>query len=322
VAVIILVHGIAQEQSGADELEGKWLPALAGGVRTAGFPIIADRLWRDRTAPNGIDTRMAFYGDLFLRPGQQGLDPGPLSDVEAALAEQLAEVWLGRAAEHASQPREKLMAARELAATRGGVGTAQGPGEVVRLALKSLAKLFFFAPYGMAFAETFINRSLAQLTRYLTDESIRSAAQDRVKSLIGPETKVVIGHSLGSIVAYEVTQQLRGPLPLLLTLGSPLGLDTIVYPRLRPQPPGFPMLVQRWVNVADRDDFISAEPNLTDLFKTGIPHEAVFEGGYTVDNGAQPHRADFYLSKVEVGRPIGSILNGMADERPHKEKNE
>jgi hypothetical protein len=322
VAVIILVHGIAQEQSGADALEATWLPALASGVRAAGFPIIADRFWRERPTPNGIDTRMAFYGDLFLRPGQQGLDPGPLSDVEAALAEQLVEVWLGRAAERASQPREKLTAARELAATRGSLGTAQGPGEVVRLSLKSLAKLRFFAPYGMAFAETFVNRSLAQLTRYLTDQSIRSTAQDRVKSLIGPETKVVIGHSLGSIVAYEAAQQLSAPLPLLITLGSPLGLDTIVYPRLRPQPPGFPMLVQRWVNVADRDDFISAETNLTNLFNTGIPDGAVFEGGYTVDNGAQPHRADFYLSKVEVGRPIGATLNVVADERPHNEKNE
>jgi hypothetical protein len=313
VAVIVLVHGIAQEQSGADALEGKWLPALAGGVRTAGFPIIADRLWRDRAAPNGIDTRMAFYGDLFLRPGQQGLYPGPLSDTEVALAEQLAEVWLERAAERASQPQEKIIAVRELAAKQGGMRTAQGTGEVVRISLKGVAKLRFFAPYGMAFAETFVSRSLAQLTRYLTDESIRRAAQDRVKSLIGPETKVVIGHSLGSIVAYEVVQQLNEPLPLFLTIGSPLGLDTIVYPRLRPQPPGFPVRVQRWVNIADRDDFISAEPNLTNLFKTGIPHGAAFEGGYTVDNGAQPHRADFYLSKAETGRPIGSALNVVAD---------
>ena len=66
-ATIVLVHGIAQEQKSADTLEEEWLPNLAGGVRTAGFPEIADRLYRLRSGPDGIDTRMAFYGDLFLK---------------------------------------------------------------------------------------------------------------------------------------------------------------------------------------------------------------------------------------------------------------
>ena len=71
-AVIVLVHGIDQQQKSADKLESEWLPALAGGVRTAGFPHIADRIWRAAGTPGGIETRMAFYGSLFLTPGQQG----------------------------------------------------------------------------------------------------------------------------------------------------------------------------------------------------------------------------------------------------------
>jgi hypothetical protein len=74
-ATIVLVHGIAQEQKSVDTLEEEWLPNLAGGVRTAGFPEIADRLYRLRSGPDGIDTRMAFYGDLFLKGDQQGLEP-------------------------------------------------------------------------------------------------------------------------------------------------------------------------------------------------------------------------------------------------------
>lgn len=76
-AVIVLVHGIDQQQKSADKLESEWLPALAGGVRTAGFPNIADRLWRAAGTPGGIETRMAFYGNLFLAPGQQGNEPLP-----------------------------------------------------------------------------------------------------------------------------------------------------------------------------------------------------------------------------------------------------
>src|SRR5262249_18903816 len=48
IPVIVLVHGIDQQQLSADSLEKEWLPALAGGVRTAGFPDVADRLWRVR----------------------------------------------------------------------------------------------------------------------------------------------------------------------------------------------------------------------------------------------------------------------------------
>jgi hypothetical protein len=67
-AIVVLVHGIAQEQHSADSLEIEWLPAMAGGVRKAGFSEVADRLRRDLLVPEGIETRMAFYGHLFLRP--------------------------------------------------------------------------------------------------------------------------------------------------------------------------------------------------------------------------------------------------------------
>ena len=40
-----------------------------------------------------------------------------------------------------------------------------------------------------------------------------------------------------------------------------------------------------------------------------MPEGASFEGGYTVDNGAEPHNSDFYLGKVQVGKEIGKIFN-------------
>src|SRR5664280_2691323 len=70
-AAIVLVHGIAQEQLGADSLEAVWLPALAGGIRNAGNHQLADQLWRT-TRPGTLSTRMAYYGDYFLDPGSQG----------------------------------------------------------------------------------------------------------------------------------------------------------------------------------------------------------------------------------------------------------
>lgn len=310
-AEIILVHGIAQQQMTADKLESEWIPSLAGGVRVAGFPNIADRLWRLGGKPGDIETRMAFYGNLFLIPGQQGNDPGELSGEESALSEALALEWLRRAAERSSKPMIRQNGGRELAYVTNQMGAEQGSGKYVRSAVNSLSKIPWFAPYGMAFAERFVSHALKQVTTYITNEDIRSAALNSVLKLIGPETKIIIGHSLGSVVAFEAAHLMTQSLPLLVTLGSPLGFQTIVYQRLRPQPPTFPAQVSRWVNVADCDDLVAAEPDLKGLFGENIPMGAIFESGYTVDNGADPHNSCFYLGKAEVGQPVGEIFSGQ-----------
>jgi len=310
-ATIVFVHGIAQQQYGADVLENLWLPALASGVRTAGFGALADHLWRDRASPEGIEARVAFYGELFLRPDQQGDDPGDLSPDEAAFVEALGEEWLARGAERSVDVKVQQEAAHELAYLRGQVGE-QEQGFRHRLArsvINSLVRIPWFAPFGMAFAERYVRKTLRQVTRYLTDDTIRDAVLAAVAGVVDAETKIIIGHSLGSVIAYEAAHCLSHQLPLLLTLGSPLGLQTIVYQRLRPQPPGFPPQVRRWVNVADRNDLVAAEPDLAPMFSNRLPIGALFEGGYTVDNGAEPHRADFYLTKAQVGKPVGETLS-------------
>jgi hypothetical protein len=144
---IVLVHGIAQEQKTADGLETEWLPALAGGIRVAGYPEIADRVWRDRSGPRGIDARMAFYGHLFLRPGQQGDEPGELTEEEEALADKVGREWLSRAATRASKPAVQRVASSELAYLENRAGTEpQGRGRLVRSVRPDQHKLFQFSP--------------------------------------------------------------------------------------------------------------------------------------------------------------------------------
>jgi hypothetical protein len=107
VAAIVLVHGIDQQQTSADMLESQWLPRLAGGVRAAGFPDVADRIWRDASKPGSLETRMAFYGGLFLTPGQQGDDPSEFTAEEAEFAEALAIEWLQHVAERATREKNE-----------------------------------------------------------------------------------------------------------------------------------------------------------------------------------------------------------------------
>lgn len=309
-AEIILIHGMAQEQETADSLESKWLPALAGGVRAAGDDDLADRIWRKgQVVGEGIDVRMAAYGDLFLSPGAQGnsADLSTLGTEGMALAHALASEWLNRAAERDAHPDHDT-AVLELGYLEDGHEVMGLREERLRTMINALARLRWFAIGSMSVAER-VKKPLHQVTKYLTDSDLRDSIQQRVLKHIGTETKVIIGHSLGSVVAYDIAaKRLSDPLPLLLTLGSPLGLRSIIYDRLEPQPPQYPPIVQRWVNIADRNDLVAAEPDLSGLFGRGNLGEATIESGWTVDNGAKPHQAESYLGKKEIGRPILAVF--------------
>jgi hypothetical protein len=317
-ATIVLVHGIAQEQLGSASLEKNWLPALADGVANSGNRQLADRIWRNN-ASSDIDIRMAYYGTPFIDPGAQGaggvdLDTAPLPDNAEELTGQLALVWLQAAAESAKDASDQRQARKDLAIIGGDVGQAQGPRAAVgRPALNALAHLRWFAPFGMAVASKFVWRALTQVSRYLTDDEIRGYAQHQVLQWIGPDTRLVIGHSLGSVVAYEAVhraheRQLPGDHTLtLITLGSPLGLQSVVYNRLRPQPPHVPEAVNRWENLAAQDDLVAAKLDLAPYFPPA-PGSAVTPITHIVDTGSKPHDIVHYLTKPTTGRIISETL--------------
>ncbi|MFI6361943.1 hypothetical protein ACIBG0_04260 [Nocardia sp. NPDC050630] len=304
-ATIVLVHGIAQEQYGADLLEAQWLPALAAGVRTAGFGELADQLWRGQR-PGVLEARMAFYGNAFLDPGAQG-GGGPVG-TEDELTERIAEAWLTTAADQAADQRDRLEAQRYLDNSALGTEGAQGLGRKARPAANALTKLKWFAPFGFGMAGKFVNRSLAQVSRYLSEETVREFAQQQVLDLIGPDTRLVIGHSLGSVVAYEALHQTQQP-AALVTLGSPLALQSIIYPLLRPQPPMVPAALTRWENLADRDDIVAAHLDLAPYFPSAPGRDVVPTTHPELDNGSSPHDAAHYLTKKSVGRIIAESLS-------------
>jgi hypothetical protein len=305
-STIVLVHGIAQEQLAADTLESHWLPALAGGVRNHGNPDLADRLWR-HSAPGDITARMAYYGHHFLDDTAQGpTTPGELDPAEAELVEQLATAWLHAAANRASDPRDRTEANRKLAELTDAPDAAQGPRAAIRPAMNALARLRWFAPMGLGLAGRFVYRALSQVSRYLTNNTLRRNAQDLVLTHINPDTRLVIGHSLGSVIAYEALHRTQHP-TALLTLGSPLGLRNIIYERLRPQPPHVPPTLTRWDNIVDRDDLVAAHLDLRPHFPPAasaiIPVTTA-----TVDNGSKPHDATHYLTKRITGRIVTETL--------------
>jgi hypothetical protein len=308
-STVVLVHGIAQEQLSADGLEGVWLPALAGGVRASGHPELADRLWRD-ARPGDVSARMAFYGDLFLDPDAQGFPDLTFSDRDlegAELADQLAALWLENATHYADDPRDRDEAHRQLAALYNDQTGAQGPRAAVRPTMNALSRLRWFAPLGVGLAGRFVTRALSQVTRYLRDDALRTSAQDRILDHIDSSTRLVVSHSLGTVIAYEALHRNTQPVALL-TLGSPLGLHTIIYERLRPQPPHVPAAVTRWDNLVDGDDLVAAHLDLSPYFPPAPGSTVRPTTPPAIDNGAKPHDATHYLAKRSVGRIVAAAL--------------
>lgn len=316
-ATIVLVHGIAQEQLAAAVLEREWLPALAGGVANSGDHELADRLWSNGSSSR-IDVRMAFYGTKFLDPGAQGdgginLDIAPLTDEAEQVVTELAVTWLEAAAQFASDPSDQRQARKELEIVRGIAGRQQGVGATFgRPILNALTRIRWFAPFGMSVAQRFVWKALTQVSRYLTDDGIRAYAQEQVLRLMGPDTKLVIGHSLGSVVAYEALHRVSDSGSTFVTLGSPLGLKNVVYERLRPQPPCVPASIDRWENLAARDDLVAARLDLASLFPSH-PTSTVRPHTRLIDTGSKPHDVTHYLTKPTTGRIVSEALRGRGD---------
>ena len=142
------------------------------------------------------------------------------------------------------------------------------------------------------------------------------------------EQVLVIGHSMGSIIAYDALSELwheennPGRVDLLLTVGSPLGMR-FVQKRLigshEKNARRFPGNIRRWKNIATQGDLTALDPTLYDDFKAmmhlGLTdviedvHEGVF-GYFRDQDGLNVHRSYGYLVQPIVGAAIADWWNG------------
>ena len=105
-----------------------------------------------------------------------------------------------------------------------------------------------------------------QVGRYLDDESRRAAVVDRVRAILTRVESpiVILAHSLGSVVAIDVLDDLPCDVSLLVTLGSPLGHQAVA-DAMAPLP--FPYgQVGGWVNLVHLLDPVPFGRGLADRF--------------------------------------------------------
>jgi pimeloyl-ACP methyl ester carboxylesterase len=172
----------------------------------------------------------------------------------------------------------------------------------VQRALKALSHSRFFA----GLAERALIGFIKQVHRYFAEPQLRAQVIERVAREIGPDTRLVVGHSLGSVVAYEtLCAHPDWPVRALVTLGSPLGIRNLIFDRLQPAPVGevgsWPGGVVAWTNVADRGDLVALVKELRPQFGQRVQD-------LRVDNGAKAHDVRPYLTAKETGHALAAFV--------------
>jgi hypothetical protein len=327
-AALVLVHGRSQQMPAASRggvaeeaafvLQKKhaWLAGLAKGLVLAGLPAVDEKA-----------VYFPYYGNTFAdeiaRRERAGLDrpdlemaPPPRPASADALILDSAQL-LGFTPEREAMTGEAGGVEAEAeeawrAYTEEGLEADFGPllrSRLLRAALQYIARK-------TGATELVIERFLTDVAYYLEVEDIRRLVLDTVMADVRRAAEehgrvVVVAHSLGSIVGFDLFDGLDDALdiPLFVTAGAPLGFP-VVQRNLHPSAPagtragptrnGAPL---PWLNAFDVRDFVALVHPLGNFYTGDLRDERTF-------NPSDPHSIADSLADPDVARPIGRALAG------------
>jgi hypothetical protein len=263
---LVCIHGRGQFGKDPAELKRKWAAGLNFGLTAAG-----------RKTVNPDKLVLPFYGDLLEAKKIQAVQSGASIDLESASAvrDQHISPLMPEKVAQVESDLLKIPGARRL--------------------LQLIAD------------RTDVDQELIQA--YLTDVAVYYRfARNEVLELIraelpgGDEPIVLLGHSLGSVVAHDLLQDaaLRDRTMLFFTAGSPLGLQAC-YKNLLAGGPVHPK-VKAWASTFDADDFVALGHPIAPIY--GQPLEDL-----RVDNPPnKAHSIEQYLSHDRVAGRIADAL--------------
>jgi hypothetical protein len=159
-------------------------------------------------------------------------------------------------------------------------------------------------PLGSGAAIALFTRDVYQ---YLRNPVIRGRIEQGVRKAIGTAPTVVVAHSLGSVVAYNLLRREgtinRWQVPLFATLGCPLGVTAI---RQALTPNSHPACVGQWFNAMDSRDIVALYP-LDGAHAWDV--DPAIENKTDVKNPTpNRHEVSGYLSDPAIARRIHEAL--------------
>jgi hypothetical protein len=276
------IHGIGYQRLTSTTEQPKWRGALAHGLENASVDVsLAEQLL------------FVGYGDLFLPKGTlASADPNyDASDLDPGFETELLQLWF----------EEARLRDPNLPKPEDPTRLPAIPRSVQRM-LDALSQSKTFA----GLSERALIYNLKQVRRYMSEPLTRAAIQERISQTIPPGTKLVIAHSLGTVVAYEaICAHPEWKIEGFVTMGSPLGIRNLIFERLVPGAMDgvgvWPEHLGWWVNVADETDVVAIEKRLANCFGSRVED-------WVVDNGfAEVHGAEKYLAQAAVGAALRRI---------------
>ncbi len=171
-----------------------------------------------------------------------------------------------------------------------------------------------------AVADAILKLLLKDVGIYFFDATRRSEIKARLLALLTDgEEYIVIGHSMGSVITYDVLRTFAGSavsVPLYLTLGSPLGLPTIqrhlkVLAELNEVDKlPCPIKPQVWHNFASYGDPVCSDMTLANEFavadgQTILDHQVVNPDVFVLN----PHSVTGYLSLAVVKETVSEFIS-------------
>lgn len=288
---LVLIHGINNENSASAEVETVWMQALRNAWQQASLDPLAD-----------AKITTAYYADELAK-----LSARPQDAVVAGTGSAASQVEFDLLQEYAAASgitQQDIVAAAEaenidLAAVEAGlpheawlIATSQALENILPTQGKYLARLF-----------------LRQAAIYIE----RKGVQNRIKKIVrermfeDDSPIVVVAHSLGTVIAYELLTERAADdarVPLFCTLGSPLAVRIVANyvgkRRSFPKPP-----IQRWINGAQKEDFVT-------LGRTLQKETMGFDGIENIDKirniKDDKHDVVAYLSDPSVSSAIHAAL--------------
>jgi len=279
---LIFVHGRRQGDRSSQTIRESWSSALRSGLERAG--LAADRM------PSAF---VPFYGARLDELTEAGTDRSRYDVVFRGRAEDeefaaFSREVLDRIAQNANLSTEDVQREYRQPVVDRGVLNLEWTQAVVRAVSGRVPWL----------TEQTISTFVNDVWAYLSRLNVRRIVDGIVSSEIPTEPCVVVAHSLGSVVAYNVlSANTNLDVRLFLTAGSPLGVNAI---RDRVHHPlDVPGCVDKWINVADEADVVALHSRLDrNSFAAGI------ENLSDVDNRGEPHSIERYLEDPEVAKRV------------------
>jgi pimeloyl-ACP methyl ester carboxylesterase len=144
-------------------------------------------------------------------------------------------------------------------------------------------------------------RTIDLVGTLMTKPDLQERVQTRVAETVQHDTRIVVAHSLGTIVSYNaLVAHPEWEIDTFVTLGSPLGSSMLVKTMIQHDDDGasrWPGSVKHWVNIAAVGDHACAEPRLSTVFGDRVVDRLV-------DNGHRAHDPQPYMNN----RTTGSVL--------------